>query len=133
MSDHTTEHGSAEHGAQTVVDHSHHTHTCSFQLFLGIYVSLLFLTFITVEASRYDFGSMNMVIAMAIAAVKASLVMTVFMHLKWDTAMNNIAFLGSLIFLSLLFLFTIADVSTRGVSDPIGGSRIQAPLFGAGD
>jgi cytochrome c oxidase subunit 4 len=122
-------HDSHGHGA-AVVDHTHHAHVCSFQTFFGIYIALLFLTFVTVEISRFDFGSMNMLIAMAIATVKASLVMTVFMHLKWDTAMNNLAFLGSLIFLSLLFLFTLADHATRGVADPVAGTPVKVQTFG---
>ena len=101
------DHSHDQHHGDTVVDHSHHVHVCTFQTFFGIYVALLFLTFITVAVAQFDFGSFNMLLAMAIAAFKASLVMTVFMHLKWDTAMNNIAFLGSLIFLSLLFLFPL--------------------------
>lgn len=109
------------HGAHggTVVDHSHHTHVSGFSTFLRVYGALCFLTIITVAASRVDFGPANMLIAVAIATVKASLVMTFFMHLKWDTAMNNIAFIGSFIFLSLLFLFTMADVATRGMAEPL--------------
>ncbi|MBK8980578.1 MAG: cytochrome C oxidase subunit IV family protein [Planctomycetes bacterium] len=113
------------HGA-AVVDHTHHPHVCAWQTFVGIYAALLFLTFVTVgvaePVSGLHLGSMSMVVAMLVAALKASLVMTVFMHLKWDTAINNIAFLGSLIFLSLLFLFTLVDHSTRGEADPQAGT-----------
>jgi cytochrome c oxidase subunit 4 len=129
------DHSNASHGhGDHVVDHSHHAHVCSFQTFFGIYVALLFLTFVTVAVaepvSGLHLGSASMLVAMAVAAVKASLVMTVFMHLRWDTAMNNLAFLGSLIFLSLLFLFTLADHATRGVSDPIAGTPVKVQAFG---
>ena len=36
--------------------------------------------------------------------------MTFFMHLKYDTAINNIAIISSFLFLSLLFIFTLADL-----------------------
>ena len=108
------------HGSPKV-DDSHHTHVCSAFLFTGVFVALLFLTFVTVFIAQFDFGGANMLIAMGVAAVKASLVLSVFMHLKWDTAINNIAFLGSLIFLSLLFLFTLADHGTRGDADAGSG------------
>lgn len=122
-------HVSTDHGQHhdVVVDHSHHPHVCSFQTFLAVYVALLFLTVVTVAVARVDLGAAAMPVAMAIAAVKASLVMTVFMHLKWDTAMNNIAFLSSLLFLSLLFLFTLADVFTRGEVDAVSGSPAPLP------
>ena len=106
-------------GEHVVVDHSHHMHVCTARIFMGVYVALVFLTVLTVVISRFDFGGFNMMMAMAVAALKASLVMTVFMHLRWDTAINNIAFLSSALFLSLLFLFTLADYATRGDADPV--------------
>src|SRR5262245_19389094 len=86
-----------------------HPHVTPAKVFLNVLITLLFLTFITVGASRIDFGSANMLIAMAIACIKASLVIAIFMHLKWDTAINKIVFLSSFLFLSLLFVFTLAD------------------------
>lgn len=82
-------------------------------MFFNVLVALLILTVITVGASRIDFGSANMLIAMAIASIKASLVIAIFMHVKWDTAINRIVFLSSFLFLSLLFIFTLADHATR--------------------
>ncbi len=133
MSDHST-HGAHGHD-EVVVDHTHHAHPASAGLFFAIYAALLFFTFLTVAiaepVSGLHLGSASMFIAMLVASVKASLVMAVFMHLKWDTAMNNIAFLGSLIFLSLLFLFTISDVATRGQADPAASTpaEYQQPVF----
>lgn len=88
-------------------------HVCSSQTFMGILLTLLFLTFITVYISRFDFGSANMLIAMAVAAVKASLVVAIFMHMLWDTTINKIFFISSFLFLGLLFLFTFADLLAR--------------------
>jgi len=100
-------------------DGMHHPHVVPAKMLVGVLVALFFLTFITVAVSRFDFGSANMLVAMAIAAVKASLVMAIFMHLRWDTAINNIVFLGSFLFLALLFIFTLADHATRGDTNPI--------------
>jgi len=90
-----------------------HTHVSSPAMFMTVLLALLFLTFITVFVSLFDFGSANMLIAMAIASFKASLVIAFFMHLKWDTAINKIVFLSSFLFLSLLFIFTLSDQFTR--------------------
>src|SRR5262249_41407999 len=113
----------AAHGPE---DHSSGHHVASAALFLRVLIALLFLTFITVGASRIPFGPANLIIAMAIAAVKASLVIAFFMHLLWDTAMNKIVFLSSFLFLSLLLTFTLADLVTRGIEDPI--NRMKAPV-----
>ncbi len=104
-------------------DHGHgelqmgHHHVSSSQMFVNVLLALLVLTVITVGASRFDFGSANLLIAMLIASVKASLVIAFFMHVKWDTAINKIVFLGSFLFLSLLFIFTLADQATRKYDD----------------
>ncbi|HEX5052614.1 MAG TPA: cytochrome C oxidase subunit IV family protein [Planctomycetota bacterium] len=90
-----------------------HHHVSSSRMFVNVLIALLILTALTVGASRIHFGSANMLIAMAIASVKASLVIAFFMHMKWDTAINKIVFLSSFLFLSLLFVFTLADLATR--------------------
>ena len=82
---------------------------------------------LTVGVAQFHFGSANLLIAMAIASVKAGCVMAIFMHLRWDTAINNIAFLGSLLFLGLLFLFTMADFATRGSIDPTMSQHAEPP------
>ena len=87
----------------------HHVHVVGAHVFLNVLVALLILTVVTVLISRFDFGSGNMIMAMVVAGIKASLVMAIFMHLRWDTAINKIFFLGSFILLSLLFLFSFAD------------------------
>ncbi len=88
-------------------------HVCSVNTFMVILLTLLFLTFITVFVSRFDFGGANMWIAMAVASLKASLVIAVFMHMLWDTTINKIFFISSFLFLGLLFLFTFADLLAR--------------------
>ena len=56
--------------------------------------ALLVLTVVTVGASTIDFGSgmTNVIIAMLIASIKASLVALFFMHLRWDKPINAIIF-----------------------------------------
>ncbi|MEZ5966564.1 MAG: cytochrome C oxidase subunit IV family protein [Planctomycetota bacterium] len=96
----------------------HVAHVSSAGTLIRILVTLLILTIVTVAISRVDFGGANMLVAMVIALVKMSLVMTFFMHLKYDTAVNILFILGSFVFLSLLFLFTLADSTTRADTDP---------------
>jgi cytochrome c oxidase subunit 4 len=104
----------------------HHAHVSSTGLFLGILLTLLALTWVTVWVSDHDFGGANMLVAMAIASVKAALVMAVFMHLLWDTPTNRLFFLCSLLFLSLLFVFIFADLESRSSIELTHGR--EAPL-----
>lgn len=77
------------------------------------------LTVITVLAYyiplrlNLNLGAANVIIAMAIATTKASLVVLFFMGLKYDKKFLSIAFLSSLIFLGLFLGFTLLDINTR--------------------
>jgi|ETNmetMinimDraft_15_1059895.scaffolds.fasta_scaffold124587_1 cytochrome c oxidase subunit 4 len=105
---------------------AHDHHVCSTAAFVVIILSLLFLTFVTVLVSMFDFGAANMWIAMGIAGLKAALVMGVFMHMLWDTTINKLFFICSFLFLGLLFLFLFADMTARSDLEIIHGRA--APL-----
>ncbi len=82
------------------------------------------LTVITVLAYyipiwlNVNLGIANVIIAMAIATTKASLVVLYFMGLKYDKRFLAVAFLSSLIFLGLFLGFTLLDINTREDSQP---------------
>ncbi len=79
--------------------------------------ALLILTAVTVGASYIDFGQGNIVIALAIATVKATLVALFFMHLAHDKPVNGLIAVAGFIFLGLFLLFDVLDTTTR--RDPI--------------
>lgn len=79
--------------------------------------ALLILTVITVGASYIDFGQGNIVIALAIATVKATLVSLFFMHLAHDKPVNGLIAVAGFIFLGLFLLFDMIDIGSR--RDPI--------------
>lgn len=120
-------HGASPHGTAPAADvhGSGHHHVTPARTFLNVLIALLILTVVTVAASRVDFGAANLFIAMLIASVKAALVIAIFMHVKWDTAINRTVFLSSFLFLSLLFIFTLADQATRGRAN--ADHKVKAP------
>ncbi len=70
------------------------------------------LTGLTVGAILVDLGSsLNLVIAMVIATIKAGLVCMFFMHLRYDKAMHTVAFLSALLFALLFVSFALMDSS----------------------
>ncbi len=99
--------------------HASEHHISPVSQYWGIWVGLMILTVITVLAYYIPvwldlkLGSANIIIAMAIATTKASLVCLYFMHLKFDKKFHMIAFLSSLIFLGLFLTFTMLDINTR--------------------
>ena len=62
-----------------------------------------------------DWGSAmtNVIIAMLIASLKASLVALFFMHLRWDKPMNAIIFCSTLFFLGLFLIGCYTDAASR--------------------
>ena len=82
-------------------------------------IALLILTAITVGASYIQFGSGNIVIALAIATLKAIIVGLVFMHLMHDKPVNAVIAVAGFIFLGIFLLFDFLDVGTRTNPQPI--------------
>jgi len=80
--------------------------------------ALMFLTVLTVAAASFNFGSANVVIALAIASVKATLVALFFMHLVWDKPVNAIIAIAGFLFLGIFLMFDFLDVSTRDNLQP---------------
>lgn len=53
--------------------------------YVGVFVALAILTIATVAVAQVHFpGHGNVLVALLIAAAKASLVAAIFMHLKWE-------------------------------------------------
>ncbi|MCB9539476.1 MAG: cytochrome C oxidase subunit IV family protein [Myxococcales bacterium] len=102
-------------------DHAHdaHHHVTPMIVYWGVFGALLVLTAVTVWIAQFHFGAANTLVAMAVATVKASLVALFFMHLLHDERLNSLAFVFGLIFVALFFIFTLADVYSRGFIDPI--------------
>jgi cytochrome c oxidase subunit 4 len=99
-------------------------HVLPLRTYLLVWGALLVLTFITVRVSYFNFGTWNLIVAMAVATVKASLVALFFMHLKYDEKFNGVILLGSLAFLGIFFVLTLADTLHRGAIDPIKAREI---------
>ncbi len=58
------------------------------KIYVAVFVALAICTGLTVAAATQEFGGVwNVIIALFIAAVKATLVAAIFMHLKWERAL----------------------------------------------
>jgi cytochrome c oxidase subunit 4 len=115
----------AHAGGHAHDDGAVHVHIASSQFYWGIFAALIVLTIATVRVSYYDFGSANIIIAILIATMKASLVAAFFMHLRHDKLFNTVAFLAAFLFLSIFILLTYDDLGYRGRVDNDYGGRVQ--------
>ena len=89
-------------------------HITPLRTYLVIASCLFFLSGVTVWVSYIDLGSFNIVLAMFVATVKASLVACFFMHLLWDDKKNLVLFLMSLMFFGIFVVITMIDTEFRG-------------------
>jgi cytochrome c oxidase subunit 4 len=107
----------AQHG-HDADDGAVNAHISSVPFYVAVFLGLLFLTGMTVGQSYVDLGRLNIVIVILIATMKASLVVTFFMHLKWDNKFNALIFLSTLFFIGVFFAYTMNDTDRRGDLDP---------------
>lgn len=100
-------------------DHSHHV--TPLKTYYMVFGSLVGLTILTVAVSEVgvNFGiapgsALSVIVAMAVALTKATLVCTWFMHLIHDTKFNIFIFSSALWFAMIFWFFTMADIGSRG-------------------
>ena len=91
-------------------------------------VGLLILTAITVVAAGFNFGQGNVVIALVIATIKASLVVLFFMHLRWDKPVNAIIAMAGFLFLGIFIMFCLLDFNARNNFMPANMHPTVVPL-----
>jgi cytochrome c oxidase subunit 4 len=75
--------------------------------------ALVGLTVLTVVAAQLHLGFFAAPVAFLIATVKAYLVMSYFMGLKYDHLHNKIIFATGFFFLGLFLFFCVLDIFTR--------------------
>jgi len=76
---------------------------------------LVAMTVLTVLVTYVDLGPANLFVAMGIAIFKATIVVLYFMHARWSSRLTHVTILSALVFLGILFSFTLADYFTRGL------------------
>jgi len=108
-----------------VDDGAVHVHIASSSFYWGIFFALVFFTFVTVAVSYFDFGSANIIIAIVVATMKASLVATFFMHLRHDKLFNTLAFISAFLFLSVFIMLTNDDLGRRAQVDWVYGGTVD--------
>ena len=84
-----------------------------------IYVILLILVGATLAATWIPAGPWNIVIALAIAAVKTVLIVLFFMHLLHSIPLVKFVALAGVVWLTIGAALTFADYMTRGWTTPM--------------
>ena len=99
----------------TTHTHTEEHHITSNKTYIIVWLALMVMTAITVYVSYINFGILNIVIALVVASIKASIVALYFMHLKFEDSITWVFALFPLSLLGLLIAMTITDTFTRVV------------------
>ncbi len=86
-------------------------HALSPGVLLGTAGALVALTLATVVTSRIELGTFNVVVALAIAGLKATIVALFFMHLKYEGRFQALVIAGAVFFAVLFAGFVVFDTT----------------------
>jgi cytochrome c oxidase subunit 4 len=89
----------------------HTQHILPVKVLVTTWLSLLVLTGVTIAIAQADMGNVNIVVAMGIAATKATIVALFFMHLKYSSRFNSVVLACSIFFAALMIGFVVFDTT----------------------
>ena len=89
-------------------------HVAPKSMYYAVFLALLVGTGLTVAAAFIDMGAMNNVVMLAIAGIKATLVILFFMHVRWSTRLTWVTVAAGFFWLLILFGLTMTDYVSRG-------------------
>ena len=92
---------------------SQHSHEGARTTYYIVFGALLVFTITTVFAAFQDLGIFNAPVALAIATIKAILVILFFMHVKDSSRLTKITVTAAIFWLGLLLVLTMTDYLTR--------------------
>jgi cytochrome c oxidase subunit 4 len=88
-------------------------HIVSPKIYIIIFATLMLGTAITVWAAYQNFGQFNIIIAVGIATVKATLVVLYFMHARYASKRTQLMIVSGMFWLAIMLFMTLSDYVTR--------------------
>jgi len=95
-------------------------HIVPLKVYFAVFFALMVLTFITIQVAFVDLGIFNTVAAIAIACIKASLVVLYFMHARYGTRLVWVVVATAAAWFVILIALTMGDYASRGWMVPPG-------------
>jgi len=88
-------------------------HIIPYRTFLYILALLITLTLTSVAITQIYLGTLTVMLALLIAAVKSSFVLRFFMHLKFENKMFSFAVIAVILILATVIIITFLDYLYR--------------------
>jgi len=94
------------------------THIVPRKIYVAVAAALMLLLALTMMVPHYDLGSWNIVLALGIALVKATLVVLIFMEVRWGSRLIWFFAGIGLLWLVILISITLSDYYNRILIQP---------------
>lgn len=91
-----------------------HDHIVPVRTYILVFAALIVGTLLTYGVAFIDMGRFNIIVALLIACIKASLVVLFFMHILYSTRLTKAIVITGFCTLLILFFFTLTDLVSRG-------------------
>lgn len=88
-------------------------HIVRYRTYVAVWAALMALTGLTVIAARVVAGTAGILAAIVISSVKAGLVLSFFMHLRYERPLFRMMFLVPVATLAVIIGFTFIDIWYR--------------------
>jgi cytochrome c oxidase subunit 4 len=88
-------------------------HIIPYKTYLLILAVLLVLTGVSVAVTQINLGTLTVTMALLVACVKSSLVLAIFMHLRFDNKIYSFMAIGVIIIIGVLIFLTFLDYLYR--------------------
>ena len=102
-------------------------HVVPVRVYAAVFAALLVLTALTTAVAFADLGAANVVVMLAIAVVKAALVVLYFMHVRWASRLTWLVVGGGFAWLLILVVLTSGDVVVRFIERPALAQLVEPP------
>ena len=89
-------------------------HIVSAKVYVTVFLALCVLTVLTVAAAGFDFGRLNLLVALGIAVTKATLVVLYFMHARYGNRLIWVFVICGVLWLGVLLALLMSDYAGRG-------------------
>jgi cytochrome c oxidase subunit IV len=100
-----------------MAEHTSEHHIIPVKYYIGVFLALMFFTALTVFIAQFDlehiWGPLNIIVALTIAVIKATLVVLIFMHARWSSRLTQVIIVSGIFWLIILLAFTMSDYLTR--------------------
>ena len=88
-------------------------HIIPYRTYVWVLIALLSLTFLTITVTWINLSALTVFVALIIATVKAGIVLTYFMHLKFESSLFRVFIIMVLAIYVLVIAFTLSDYLFR--------------------